>query len=183
MDTRTQKKRNGMLEIDGVRGRMWWRFRLRWGAGGEDILTDDDAPTFPWWKSGKSRETFVPNSVSSACADTPMITTAMVPTTNVSDAFTTPRHLASHRANHNYQFRNVTLRMKCPSVLPLRLLLDEGEGYYEGVLAGWFCQRCGKINMQLMLRHRACGSSFCKVGLRALSFLFRDPDSVRLFPY
>jgi hypothetical protein len=54
---------------------------------------------------------------------------------------------------------------------------DQGFGY-EGVPSGWWCERCGKVNYQAMLRMRWCEGEKCLVSVCLFFFLVNGGDGL-----
>ncbi|KAF7356905.1 hypothetical protein MVEN_01026300 [Mycena venus] len=141
-------------------GRVKWKFRLQWSSGGEEDLDlpSDTLPetTSPWW--------LPPPSASEATVANPVSTTSF----DDSDA-STPEYKQRRLQSRNYHFRDIPIANRCPSILPLHLLVPHndttgiGFGPDEVVeeYKGWYCVECGKLNRVTMMRHRRCGSSFC----------------------
>ncbi|KAJ6624956.1 hypothetical protein B0H10DRAFT_2005018 [Mycena sp. CBHHK59/15] len=135
-------------------GRVMWRFKLRWGAGGEEELelpSDiQEQTTSPWWHSQLE----------------PRDAAGLTPPSN--DDISTPHYKHSRLQSPNYSFRNAPFASRCPSILPLPLVVPSqntelgfGPEVVVEELKGWYCAECGKVNRVMMMRHRRCNSSFC----------------------
>ncbi|KAJ7493424.1 hypothetical protein B0H11DRAFT_962700 [Mycena galericulata] len=136
-------------------GRVRWQFELRWSPGGEEDLglpLEALSPAVPWWLP-RFKPSLVPVSAS----------------TSDGVDLSTP-HLKDRRLqSHNYRFRNIPIADRCPSILPLHLLVPQNDstelGFGPGQVVqerkGFYCVVCGKLNRITMMRHRRCSSSFC----------------------
>ncbi|KAJ7746853.1 hypothetical protein DFH07DRAFT_580731 [Mycena maculata] len=138
-------------------GTVEWRFKLRWGSGGEEHLgfpSDAVDITTPWWLS--------------------QLDTSMEPASNSTSSpndtdLSTPYYKDRRAQNHNYRFRNMPIAHCCPSILPFHLLVPHNDGTELGFgpeqianePKGYYCADCGKLNRITMMRHRRCSSSFC----------------------
>ena len=60
---------------------------------------------------------------------------------------------------------------------PLGTESGSGSGWgqggfgYEGVPNGWWCERCGRVNYQALMRMRWCESERCRVSVVSLILL------------
>ncbi|KAI0032983.1 hypothetical protein K488DRAFT_70225 [Vararia minispora EC-137] len=66
------------------------------------------------------------------------------------------------------------------SILPLALLAPFDWTVSEGLVPGFYCTKCGRINWQRFFRHRKCATTSCggpgsEKGLSVQSELVRDP--------
>lgn len=85
------------------------------------------------------------------------------------DDLSTPHYKDRCIKSHNYPFRDTPIAHRCPSILPLHLLVPHNEttdlGFGPGQIVeehkGWYCTQCGALNRVNMMRHRRCSSSFC----------------------
>lgn len=150
-----------------VTGRVEWRFWMRWGASGEEWKEAEEAGqdiVQPWWsgdRKGKGK----------AQDDDP------------GDEWSARRFRKARKENPNYRFKEMPMNELCWGVLPISMEVvgrrksrGEGEGEDgnewgwwgwgladESFPSGWHCADCGKVNYQVMFRHRKCSSSFCGV--------------------
>jgi hypothetical protein len=175
-------------------GRVNWRFRLQWSAGGEEwILPNHDKRLleYPWWKPPPplsilpleaqipsldadnpglfrdiSAEPFTPSMVSNFDFQSRSDKDPAAPFEPENTFDTTPRYRTARVSNVNYAVRHEPLRKLYHSHVPLQLLAPYGCKVLDSSFPwGWLCKTCGKMNFQAALRHRVCSSSFCKVGL------------------
>ncbi|KAJ6581179.1 hypothetical protein B0H19DRAFT_496616 [Mycena capillaripes] len=141
-------------------GRAKWEFKLQWGSGGEEYLglPSDSLPetVAPWW---------LPPHTSEAVVSEPASTSTSSDNVDAS----TPEYKHQRLRSHNYSFRNTPIANRCPSILPLHLLVPHNDSAELGFgpeeiveeHKGWYCAECGKLNRVVMMRHRRCSSSFC----------------------
>ncbi|KAG5644262.1 hypothetical protein DXG03_008800 [Asterophora parasitica] len=82
------------------------------------------------------------------------------------DPLTTRRYLTRRKAHPNYALRHEPLHLLYDFPLPLSVLAPPEDGAWDaGLASGWLCmgeEGCGRLNFQSLMRHRWCGSSFCK---------------------
>jgi hypothetical protein len=117
-----------------------------------DLLSSD--LTRPWWRPSSGPHDDIQSTFN--------------PPSDDNDT-STPRFMRLRTQSHNYAFRNNPIAARCPSILPLHLLVphyDSSElGFGPGQAAegqkGWYCTACGKLNRVIMMRHRRCTSSAC----------------------
>ena len=153
-----------------VTGRVEWRFRMRWGASGEEWKEAEEAGqdvVQPWWSGDRKGKGKAHNGDSG-------------------DEWSTRRFRQAREKQLNYKFKEVPVKELCWGVLPIWMEVvgrrgsggeeserrgedSEGWGWWgwgladESFPSGWHCADCGKVNYQVMFRHRKCSSSFCGV--------------------
>ena len=151
-ETRLAPSRTENSFRNRVDGRVTWQFKFKWATGGEHFLPPhmQGSISRPWW-SPKPTSTGYPNRGQPDGEN------------NDPDLKSTPRYRNQRRENDHYQWRNLDLNDRYYSVLPLHLLRPRDHFSDKVFPRGWYCQECGKVNEQVMLRHQTCSSSYCQV--------------------
>lgn len=175
---------------DRAVGQVEWRFKCIWGASGEedaDPASGSGSPQ-PWWNpvppSGPSQSSS-PTSLFYSRRN-PLDTRIRTRPRTRSDAHThhddndaypdksNERYRIARRQHPNVVFglgTGAKLGDRYWSVLPEHVRgqlgtesgWDQGFGY-EGIPSGWWCDRCGRVNYQALLRMRWCVGQRCLVG-------------------
>ncbi|KAF8888100.1 hypothetical protein BD779DRAFT_1525594 [Infundibulicybe gibba] len=156
-------------ELGIISGHVDWRFRCRWISGGEDWVGRENKHMSPWWIERSH-------------------TTAVPPNVTDSDQESSPHYRTCRTKSPNYPNRHKLFGTVYHPLIPLHLIAPYGTNTPDTAFPrGWYCDTCGKINFQVMLRHRNCSSSFCRTKPPSLGFALglatvRDPqDSLILF--
>jgi len=169
----------GRSAPDRAVGQVEWRFKCVWGASGEedaDPTLPPGSPPRPWWNPHPPPS---PNYAHlSYPRHSPLDAAPHTPRSRVVDKDSDPdksnaRYRTVRRQHPNAQFglgTGARLGDRYWSVLPEHVRgqlgpesgWDQGFGY-EGVPSGWWCERCGRVNFQALLRMRWCVSAQCRV--------------------
>ncbi|KAF8655945.1 hypothetical protein AX16_002852 [Volvariella volvacea WC 439] len=138
-----------------VHGRVKWRFRCRWMRGGEyptEVYPQHHLER-PWW-----------------------IDPTPPPHQAGTDDESTLLYRLCASKSRNHLFRNATADV-WDFMLPTQVLPPTQSSAYMGELVGlggtcvvsdeafprgWWCERCGRLNQQYMMRHRECLSLVCR---------------------
>ncbi|KAF8159232.1 hypothetical protein B0H34DRAFT_702579 [Crassisporium funariophilum] len=149
----------GSVNPGMMTGRVQWRFRLRWAAGGEEFIMpecDKESLEYPWWSPAPTASPSPPSSPMDIDSDNEGVECELT-------FDTTPRYRQARLSHHNYQWRHHPLRDLYHSLVPSHLLLPYGLRQSDASFPkAWFCAVCGRMNYQVALRHRNCPSLFCK---------------------
>lgn len=150
---------NEILNNASIHGRVEWRFTFKWASGGEMFLPTHlhEQLSRPWWMSEEA-----------------FLATSRQPTDDNSlDGKSNPRYDLQRKMYQSSQTqRPDDFNQTHFSLIPLRLLAPHGKNDSDEAFtsSGWHCTSCGKLNEQLMMRHRKCSSPSCAV-CGALAFL------------
>jgi hypothetical protein len=133
-----------------IKARVQWKFRMKWEPGGEDWQTvEREKLESPWWNSSLKAQG---------------LSVMPQPEMEDSDEESTEAYRNARRLNPIFAQRHCFFGQRFFSVLPLHLLAPvETEMPDSSLQRGWYCQDCGKLNFRYYMRHRRCGSSYCKV--------------------
>ena len=170
---------------DCTTGQVEWRFKCLWGASGEEDAdpASGSRPPQPWWNPVPPLPLPPPPTPTTSSSGlfnqrrSPL--DAIIPRRprhDRDDAYddqSTMRYRMARRQHPNARFGLGTgerLGDRYWSVLPDHVRgplgaesgWDKGFGY-EGVPSGWWCERCGRVNYQALLRMRWCESERCRV--------------------
>lgn len=139
---------------DVVSGRVRWRFRIQWSAGGEESLWPDrvDVLKHPWW-----------SPVHESPADAPGSAIDLQRIAKPEDEFPTI-HQNSCKQNDEYKCKDNSLQELYYYLLPAHLLKPFTALLPDANFPrGWVCRKCGRMNFQRSMRRRKCPSASCKV--------------------
>jgi hypothetical protein len=176
----------GESSSDRSVGQVEWRFKCIWAASGEEDAdhASGSGPPLPWWDPIPP-----PTPTSTVGLFNPRRNPLDALTRkrnrthghyhdHDNDAYpdnSTARYRAARRQNPNARFglgTGARLGDRYWSVLPEHARgqlgtengWDQGFGC-EGLPSGWWCERCGRVNYQALLRMRWCVSERCLVGV------------------
>ncbi|KAJ7777469.1 hypothetical protein B0H16DRAFT_1712470, partial [Mycena metata] len=140
-------------------GRVKWEFKLQWSPGGEEELglpsdTLEAEVAAPWWLPQSTRTENVVAEPSS-------------PSNFPDDDLSAPEYKRQRLRSPNYAFKDTPIAHRCPSILPLHLLVPHNDDTELGFgpieeRRGWYCEECGKLNRVMQMRHRRCSSLLCR---------------------
>jgi hypothetical protein len=163
-------------------GQVEWRFKCIWGASGEEDADPTSSPGSPqpWWipqppKTSDYADLYYPRLNPLDALRVPARARARSRSDNDDHLDkSNARYSIARRQHPNARFglgTSARLGDRYWSVLPdhVRGRLgtesgwDQGFGY-ECVPSGWWCERCGRVNYQALLRMRWCVGEQCRVG-------------------
>ncbi|KAL1743017.1 hypothetical protein HDZ31DRAFT_83739 [Schizophyllum fasciatum] len=166
-----------------------WQVTMRWIGGGESFLAQDDVMR-PWWMSRGAKQLSSPPP-QHIPVDKPIATSSsnrpdpppgsMASATREWTSYLPPAAMTVFPSDGTYE-SSITFtqdRGICPASYPSSATQCLSD---NALPSGWCCRRCGKINLQLSMRQRACTSAACagltgasKVGYALQVDDVRDP--------
>jgi hypothetical protein len=142
-----QPRMDGSKMVELIKGRVQWQFTLQWGQADEKFLSRSAFVEGPWWSTSFKKYLLLHTSV-----DQQRYSTSSM-------AYERKRS----RLPQVVELAKVPLYYRCSSLVPRELLAEEGAPFEEGVVKGWYCYECGKLNPQIHFRRRVCSSERCRL--------------------